>query len=250
MQANHETNQTNSNASGTLDAICLRPVNSMQGGHELYDLNSGSVITRARVTQIPVTDMVIKAIKRIAQDQGFKSQKFKNQKGAIFHDADWIAGVDYDENIQQEDDYNKAYDKEDNEDPDEDIEVDQYNQIDKDELEDLNEDAIDEDNPNQHQEQVEIEHGNQDKEESKDEGTAVISKPESDSQTSEVRRSTGRSRPVEQLKPNMSGKLYIQNNKKKRRVAFTEDKMRQLEYCHNLEHKSNQMKKSLYLIWI
>jgi hypothetical protein len=33
----------------------------------------------------------------------------------------------------------------------------------------------------------------------------------------------------------MSGKLYMQNNKKKRRVSFAEDKMRQLEhYCHNL----------------
>jgi hypothetical protein len=52
----------------------------MEGGHELYDLNSGRVITRARVTQIPVTDVVIKAIER------------KNRKGAIFHDADWIAG--------------------------------------------------------------------------------------------------------------------------------------------------------------
>jgi hypothetical protein len=39
---------------------------------------------------------------------------------------------------------------------------------------------------------------------------------------------------VERLKPNMSGKLYIQNDKKKRRVSFAEDKLRQLEYCHNL----------------
>jgi hypothetical protein len=125
VQANHKTNQTNSNASQTLNLIYLRPVNSMQGGHELYDLNSGRVITRARVTQIPVTDVVIKAIKCIAEDQGFKSIKFKNCKGAIFHDADWIAGVDYDENIQQEDDYDKDYDEEDNKDPDEDIEDDQ-----------------------------------------------------------------------------------------------------------------------------
>jgi hypothetical protein len=44
--------------------------------------------------------MVIKAIERIAEDQGFKSLKFKNCKGAIFHNADWITGVDYDENIQ------------------------------------------------------------------------------------------------------------------------------------------------------
>jgi hypothetical protein len=162
----------------------------MQGDHELYDLNSGREITQARVTQIPVTDVVIKAIERIAEEQGFKSLKFKNRKGAILHDADWIAGVDSDENIQQEDDYNKDYGKEENEDPDEDIEDDQYDRIDKDELEDLYEDAREEDNPNQHQEYDKIEHVNKNEEESKDEGTAVISEPESDSQAREVRRST------------------------------------------------------------
>jgi hypothetical protein len=142
--------------------------------------------------------------------------------------------VDYNKNFQQEDDYDKDYDEEDNKDPDEDIEDDQYDQIDEDELEDLNKDARDKDNPNQHWEQNEIENKEQNKQESEDEGTAVISKPESDSQTSEVRRSTRTSQPVEQLKPSMSGKWYIQNNKKKKRVSFAEDKLRQLEYCHNL----------------
>jgi hypothetical protein len=74
------------------------------------------VITRARVTQIPVTDVVIKAIEQIAEDQGFKYLKFKNRKGPIFHNADWIAGVDYDENIQQDADNNKAYDDNENKD--------------------------------------------------------------------------------------------------------------------------------------
>jgi hypothetical protein len=74
----------------------------------------------------------------------------------------------------------------------------------------------------------------QNEQESEDEGTAVISKPESDSQTSEVRRSTRTSRPVEQLEPNMTGKPYIQNNKRRKKVSFAKDKLRQLEYCHNL----------------
>jgi hypothetical protein len=47
IQANHETDQTNLNAARTLDAIYLRPAINMQGGHELYDLNSNRVITRA-----------------------------------------------------------------------------------------------------------------------------------------------------------------------------------------------------------
>jgi hypothetical protein len=32
----------------------------------------------------------------------------------------------------------------------------------------------------------------------------------------------------------MSGKLFVQNNKKTRRVSFAEDELRQLEYCHKL----------------
>ena len=41
VQANHETNPTNTNAPRTLDAIYLHPTDNIQGGHELMDLNSG-----------------------------------------------------------------------------------------------------------------------------------------------------------------------------------------------------------------
>ena len=46
VQANHETNPTNTNALRTLDAIYLCPMDNIQGGHELMDLNSGQVITQ------------------------------------------------------------------------------------------------------------------------------------------------------------------------------------------------------------
>jgi hypothetical protein len=40
---------------------------------------------------------------------------------------------------------------------------------------------------------------------------------------------------VSRLKPNMSGKSYLQNDKKNmKKVAFAEDELKQLEYCHNL----------------
>jgi hypothetical protein len=122
IQANHETNQTNLNAARTIDTIYLCPVINMQGGHELLDLNSGRVITCAQVTQIwaPITDVVIKAMEQIAEDQGFKTLKFKNCKGTIYHDADWIAGVDYAKNIQQDSQDDEAYDDDENEDPEED----------------------------------------------------------------------------------------------------------------------------------
>jgi hypothetical protein len=67
--------------------------------------------------------------------------KFKNRIGAIFHDADWIAGVDDDENIQQDTEDDKAYDDNENKDPEEDENINkEYNRINKDELEELIED--------------------------------------------------------------------------------------------------------------
>jgi hypothetical protein len=39
----------------------------------------------------------------------FKSLKFKNRHGVIFHDADWIAGVDYDDNDDDEEDDDEEY---------------------------------------------------------------------------------------------------------------------------------------------
>jgi hypothetical protein len=97
VQANHDSTKTSSNVTRTLDAVYLRPAQNQQGGHELMDLNSGQLISRNIVHEIPVTDVVIKAVENMAYQQGFKSLKLKNRHGVIYHDADWIAGVDYDD---------------------------------------------------------------------------------------------------------------------------------------------------------
>jgi hypothetical protein len=46
------------------------------------------MISRNIVHEIPVTDVVSKAVERMAYNQGFKSLKFKNRNGVIYHDAD------------------------------------------------------------------------------------------------------------------------------------------------------------------
>jgi hypothetical protein len=71
VQANHETVRTNSNVTRTLDAIYLQPAQNQQGGHELMDLNSGKFITQNIVHEIPVTNVVFKAVKTMAYKQGF-----------------------------------------------------------------------------------------------------------------------------------------------------------------------------------
>jgi hypothetical protein len=132
-----------------LDAIYLRPAQNQQGGHELMDLNSGQLISRNIVHEMSVTDVVIKAVENMAYQQAFKSLKFKNRNRVIYHDADWIEGVDYDDpndydpdDIENED---EEYDNEEDENEDqlkqyEQIE-DQLKQIDPEEIEDIIRDA-------------------------------------------------------------------------------------------------------------
>jgi hypothetical protein len=73
VQANHKSTKTSSNVTRTLDAIYLRPAQNQQGGHKLMDLNSGQLISRNIVHEIPVTNAVIKAVENMAYQQGFKS---------------------------------------------------------------------------------------------------------------------------------------------------------------------------------
>ena len=77
VQAHTQPTYTNHNAPHTLDDIYLRPAKSLQGGHELMDLTSHLVITQENVTEIPVTDIVIKAVEKMGYNQGFPTTGLK-----------------------------------------------------------------------------------------------------------------------------------------------------------------------------
>jgi hypothetical protein len=154
VQANHESTKTSFNVTRTLDTIYLHTAQNQQGDHKLMDFNSGQLISRNIVHEIPVTDVVIKAVDNMAYQQGFKSLKFKNRNGVIYHDADWIAGVDYDDpdDTKNED---EEYDNEEDENEDqlkqcEELEE-QLEHIDPEEIEDIMRDARGETNPNMHE---------------------------------------------------------------------------------------------------
>ena len=118
VQANHESNPHNTNMSRTRDGIYLCPNNNFQWGHEVMDLNTGHVIMCHKVAEIPVTNVVIKAVEAMAHKQGFKNLKFKNGHGVIFHDADWLAGVDYEDEDECEENAVKDEEYKDSEDQD------------------------------------------------------------------------------------------------------------------------------------
>ena len=238
VQANHETQQTNSNAPRTLDGIYLRPVLSIQGGHEIMDLHSGETITRARVTEIPVTPVVIKAVEDMAYRQGFKSLKFKNRNKVIFFDTDWIAGVDYqheneneDENENNENDFDEVNDDDYEYEPQNDEELDEdFEDIDKEELAETLTERNDEreDNPinvnnemNNDQDDVDnIVSEDEDPEDNREEDC------ETSTESAPTRRSGREVKPVDRYG-------FNQVEKTGKAVRF-DDGIRELEYCHNL----------------
>ena len=138
VQANQENDPKNTNAPRTIDCIYLRPITrNIQGGHELMDLNSGRMITRQRVWEIPVTDVVIQAVERMGEEQGIKSLKLQNCRKTIYYPADWIAGVNYDDDNENEDENYDPNDEE-NENYEDDFDDDgAYDRIDQDELDEL-----------------------------------------------------------------------------------------------------------------
>ena len=148
VQAYHESNPHNTSMSRTRDGIYLRPNNNFQGGHEVMDLNTGCVITCRKVTEIPVTDVVIKAVEAMAHNQGFKNLKFKNRHGVIFHDADWLAGVDYEDEDEDEHEENADKDEEYEDSEEQNIELEEAENIDPGEIDDI---IDDEANPSEHQ---------------------------------------------------------------------------------------------------
>ena len=272
--ANHSEDPTNDNTARKLDCIYLRPAKNLQGGHELMDLNTGTVITRGgKITEIPITKVVIKAVEDMAEREGFKSYKFKNRHGVVFFDSDWIAGVDYEvgenENAEyieevEDDDYEPDQEDEDNEDYFEEVEE----EIDQNEIDELLAEGQDQEpNPNQqndneNDQDADAEQG-QDEElvenEDEEEDLELDPDPE-DTQEEDVRldedqemegqprRSTRARTEVERLVPTMQGKTYLQAAKEglNKQVSFEIDEaptviieddqgeMRKLEYSHNL----------------
>ena len=119
----------------TIDGIYLRP--DKNNGHEIMSLKSGQVITRPKVTVLPVTSNVINTVEEIAHEQEFKELQFKSRTGNILSDADWIAGVDYDdyENEEEEEEEDDEYkppnenEEEDDENYDEEIDEDEVHAL-------------------------------------------------------------------------------------------------------------------------
>ena len=96
VQANQENQPTNDNQPRTIDGIYLRKINDKHHGHEVMNLETGAVITCARVWEIPIAPLIIKAVESLGEKQGVKTLKIVGKNKQPILPVDWVAGVDYD----------------------------------------------------------------------------------------------------------------------------------------------------------
>jgi len=128
VQANRENKPTNDNRARTLDAIYLRPTLDRQAGHEVMNLATGKAITCARVWEIPITPIIIKAVETMAEKQGIKQLKLTTKDKQPLLPNDWVAGVEYDFDDEDSDEDDEDYDENENNDDIETAEEDRQEQ--------------------------------------------------------------------------------------------------------------------------
>ena len=167
---------------------------------------TGKAVNTPRVKEVPITELVIKAVEKLAEKDGIKCLKITDRNDGVLVTADNIAGVDFRDELVNEDDVEEddpPSDEEDDDDgeyvdevADEDDEVedeDLYDRIDPAELEDLLEEDEEDDDPRPNvansgpSNQVAERHGD----------GARVTDSDGSTMSSGLRRSTRVSRPVE-----------------------------------------------------
>jgi hypothetical protein len=103
VQGSNEPNPSNTNLPRTLDCIYLGPIKNKQGGHKLMDITSGRMITRPRVKELPMTELIINAVDKLGAKDGARTLKFSARDGTPLEPADWIAGVEGADNENNDD---------------------------------------------------------------------------------------------------------------------------------------------------
>ena len=246
MVGNQDNNPTNTNAPRGIDGIYLRPMKNLQGGHEIMNLATGQKIERAHVYERPMSDFVIQAVEKMAEDQGIKSLKlFKKNKQPLFPN-DWTAGVDYestnDENILDAEGNYVEIDRDDEQQihnavdeyeyDDELLDEQEYEQMDQNEINDLVADEGEQFDPT-------IENNNEfDADAEEIEAEAVEEHPDDESQeeAEEVAEPT-RTRPTRAPKP-IDWLTYthhqMQEPRRNKSVTYDFNTWYRIEVCHNL----------------
>jgi len=63
----------------TLDTLFLTPMKNKQGGYVMLNLATNKEITSTRITQVPISDLVIQTVEELAAQDGMTPLKIENR---------------------------------------------------------------------------------------------------------------------------------------------------------------------------
>jgi hypothetical protein len=111
VQANADKQPTNTMEPRTIDCLYLGPIfERLQPAYELLNLDTGKIITRRNIRPVPVTNQIINRVHELADADGMKHLRVTDKYDNKLLPAAWLAGVDYDENLDDEEDYDPTND--------------------------------------------------------------------------------------------------------------------------------------------
>ena len=186
VQAHDEPTFTNTPMARTLDCIYLRPTSSHQGGHQLYHLPTRKIITRHKVTPIPMPQAIVASVNQIGNQEGMTGFKITTRRHGTYTDTAWTAGVGDQEHENENENENETESDESTNDSDNGTESNASDASEQEEESSVHTVSEDED----------------DKEEEVDEYL--------DAEITGVRQSQRTKRTINRLEPTMQGQSYLQ----------------------------------------
>ena len=207
VQAHDDPNPKNTQDPRTIDCLYLRPGNS---GHDLYNISTGELINRDKVTPLPFTKSVIDAVNKIAAKQGQKGLRLTSLHDDVLYDSSWTAGVDYDEDTDEE--YDSDEEDSDIEDDDDDTQTTESTSSTESQSSDDSEEARDilyeEEDPVQPNTAPQDQQEESEEEEDPQDNPGGELRGDLEALQAEPRRSARQSKPPTTLVPTMTGKSH------------------------------------------
>ena len=202
-----ETYPRNSPKSRTIDALYIR---SLINGHEVYNIATDEIITRAHVTPLPIPRHIIDTVNRTAARQRQPGLKIQARNGDVLYDSAWTSGVDYE---TDEEDFDSDAEDSDLEDEDEDedstSETESETDSDSDESSQESEDSQEiRDILIQDKEEVEVSNGNPVPQEQEQEQADESEQQDTRGEEPQPRRSARQPKPRTLLQPSMTGQTH------------------------------------------
>ena len=84
----------------TLDTLFLAPMKNKQGGYVMLNLATNKEVASTRITQVPITDVIIQTVEELAAQDGMTPLKIENRTGTMIYNNDMLPGIDYEEDVK------------------------------------------------------------------------------------------------------------------------------------------------------